>query len=97
MAAYVVVQIAITDPARYEEYKRLAPPSIAAYGGRYTVRGGRSELLEGAWAPGRLVILEFPDAARARAWWDSPEYAPAKAIRQASASTEMLLIDGVAP
>jgi uncharacterized protein (DUF1330 family) len=96
MAAYVVVQIAIDDPARYEEYRRKAPPSIAAYGGRYIVRGGASEPLEGDWQPPRLVILEFPDAARARAWWASPEYAEAKAIRQSCARSEMLLIEGVA-
>jgi len=97
MAAYVVVQIGVEDPARYEEYKRLAPPSIAVYGGRYVVRGGASEVLEGDWRPPRLVILEFPDAARARAWWASPEYAAAKAIRQGCARTQMLLVDGVAP
>lgn len=95
MAAYVVVQIEVRDPVQYEEYRRLAPPSIAAYGGRYLVRGGASEPLEGAWQPSRLVILEFPDEARARAWWASPEYAEAKALRQRSARTEMLLIAGV--
>lgn len=97
MAAYVVVQIGVEDPARYEEYKRLAPPSIAAYGGRYVVRGGASQVLEGDWHPPRLVILEFPDPVRARAWWASPEYAAAKAIRQSCARTQMLLIDGIAP
>lgn len=97
MPAYVVVQIGIDDPVLYERYKTLAPPSITAYGGRYVVRGGPSELLEGEWNPPRLVILEFPDAARARAWWVSPEYAPAKAIRQACARTEMLLIEGGGP
>jgi uncharacterized protein (DUF1330 family) len=97
MPAYVVVQIGIDDPVRYEQYKSLAPPSIAAYGGRYLVRGGPSRLLEGSWQPPRLVILEFPDAARARAWWSSPEYAPAKTIRQGCARTEMLLVEGFAP
>ena len=94
MAAYVVVQIAVEDPTAYEEYKALAPASIAAYGGRYVVRGGRSEVLEGSWQPSRLVVLEFPTADRARAWWGSAEYAPAKAIRQRCARTEMLLIEG---
>jgi uncharacterized protein (DUF1330 family) len=94
MPAYVVVQIAIEDAATYERYKELAPPSIAAYGGRYVVRGGRAELLEGTWQPPRLVILEFSTVAQARAWWSSPEYAPAKALRQRCAQTEMLLIDG---
>lgn len=95
-AAYVVVQIAIDDPEAYERYKALAPPSIAAYGGRYVVRGGDSEVLEGTWRPPRLVVLEFPSAAQARAWWESPEYAPAKALRQHCARTEMLLIEGSA-
>ncbi len=72
MAAYVVVQIAVHDQVLYEEYRRIAPPSIATYGGRYIVRGGASEVLEGDWRPPRLVILEFPDAAQARAWWGSP-------------------------
>ncbi len=94
MAAYVVVQIAVEDPIAYEEYKALAPASIAAYGGRYVVRGGRSEVLEGSWQPSRLVVLEFPTADRARAWWGSAEYATAKAIRQRCARTEMLLIEG---
>ena len=96
MAAYVVVEIAIDDPVRYEEYRRIAPPSIAVYGGRYVVRGGASEPLEGDWRPPRLVILEFPDAGRARAWWESPEYAAAKALRQSCTRTQMLLIEGVA-
>jgi uncharacterized protein (DUF1330 family) len=97
MPAYVVVQITVDDPLAYEQYKALAPPSIAAYGGRYLVRGGRSEVLEGGWQPPRLVILEFPTPAQARAWWSSPEYAPAKALRQRCAQTEMLLIEGGAP
>ena len=63
MPAYVVVQIDIHDPATYERYKAMAPPSIAAYGGRYVVRGGASEVLEGTWRPPRLVVLEFPTVA----------------------------------
>ena len=95
MPAYIVVQISIHDPVTYEHYIKIAPPSIAAYGGRYIVRGGPSEVLEGSWQPRRLVVLEFPSVDRARAWWDSPEYAPAKAVRQQCADTEMLLIQGV--
>ncbi len=95
MPAYVVVDIEVTDPTRYEEYKRVAPPAIAAYGGRYLARGGRVEVLEGSWAPQRLVILEFPTAAQAKAWWESQEYAPPKAMRQACARTEMLIVEGV--
>ena len=97
MAAYVVVEIAIHDAETYERYKQLGPPSIAAYGGRYLVRGGAVEVLEGSWNPPRFVILEFPTTERARAWWNSPEYAPAKALRQASTQTDMLLVEGLPP
>jgi uncharacterized protein (DUF1330 family) len=95
MPAYLVVQIQVNEPVGYEDYKRLAPPSIEAYGGRYLARGGRVEALEGSWNPTRLVILEFPTTAQAKAWWASAEYAPAKALRQACARTEMILIEGV--
>ena len=94
MPAYIVVDIAINDPTTYERYKQLAPPSIAQYGGRYLVRGGKTLPLEGAWSPERLVILEFASADDARRWWASPEYAEAKALRQSCATTDMLLIDG---
>jgi uncharacterized protein (DUF1330 family) len=97
MAAYIVVDIEVKDPERYEEYKRLAPPSIAAYGGRYLVRGGPVERLEGSWTPRRFVVLEFPSAERARAWWNSPEYAPAKALRHATANAHMVLVEGGGP
>ena len=95
MPAYVVVEIEIEDPKRYEAYKQLAPPAIAAYGGRYLARGGRTAVLEGSWSPQRLVILEFPSLARAQEWWASPEYAPAKALRQSCARTEMLVLEGL--
>ncbi|HUQ98438.1 MAG TPA: DUF1330 domain-containing protein [Gemmatimonadaceae bacterium] len=94
MPAYIAVEIAIHDPTTYERYKGLAPPSIGMYGGRYLVRGGTTEALEGDWDPERFVILEFPTAEAARRWWNSPEYAEAKALRQKSAHTQMLLIDG---
>ena len=95
MAAYVIVQVDIHDPATYERYKELAPPSIAHYGGRYVARGGATETLEGDWAPSRLVILEFPSMDVARAWWASPEYAEAKAMRHAAARSEMLAVQGL--
>ena len=83
MPAYVLVQIDVRDAAAYERYKALAGPTVAAHGGRYLVRGGPTEILEGGWQPRRLVILEFADAARAKAWWNSPEYTEAKHIRLA--------------
>jgi len=95
MPAYVVVNLRVLDPVRYEEYKRQAPASIAAYGGRYLARGGAVSVLEGTWQPSRFVILEFPDAARARAWWDSKEYAAPKALRQATAQTDLFIVEGL--
>ncbi len=82
MPAYIIVDVTIYDPDNYEAYKKLTPASIAAYGGKFIVRGGKTETLEGNWQPGRIVILEFPSVEKARQWWDSEEYAPAKAIRQ---------------
>src|SRR3954465_3128654 len=73
MSAYVVVQVEVTDPAGYNEYKNMVPPSLAAYDGKFVVRGGACETLEGSWQPKRLVVLEFPSVAKARAWWASDE------------------------
>lgn len=95
MAAYVIVEVKVRDPQAYERYKALAAGALAPYGGRFIVRGGTCETKEGSWRPARLVLLEFPDAERARAWWASPEYAPAKALRQASADTNLVLVEGV--
>lgn len=95
MPAFVVVEVDIKDPERYEEYKRLTPGSLVPFGGRFVVRGGNAETLEGTWAPPRLVILEFPSVERAREWWCSDIYRPAKALRQSSSHTEMILVEGV--
>jgi uncharacterized protein (DUF1330 family) len=95
MSAYVVVEVEVKDATRYEQYKGMAPGSIAQYGGRYIARGGETETLEGDWTPKRLVILEFPSVAEAKAWWDSPEYASAKALRHATAESKMVVIEGL--
>jgi uncharacterized protein (DUF1330 family) len=95
MPAYVIVDIKITDPEEYEEYKKLTPSSITAFDGKFIVRGGKTEDLEGDWQPERIVILEFPTVERARQWWNSSEYAPAKNIRQKSATTKMIIVEGV--
>jgi uncharacterized protein (DUF1330 family) len=94
MPAYIIVDIAIQDAVEYEEYKKLTPASIAAYEGKFIVRGTATETLEGDWQPGRFVILEFPSLEKAKAWWASPEYAAAKAIRQRTANTKMIVVDG---
>ena len=95
MPAYIIVDVKINNPEAYEEYKQLTPASIAAYGGSFIVRGGKAETLEGDWYPGRIVVLEFPNAERARQWWCSEEYAIAKLIRQGVADTRMIIVDGV--
>ena len=95
MPAYIVAEIEIEDPVRYEQYRKIAPASIAAYGGRYVVRGGRTEVLEGPWSPPRLVILEFPSLERAQEWWNSPEYAPAKALRQSCSQAKLIVVEGL--
>jgi uncharacterized protein (DUF1330 family) len=95
MAAYVIANIDVKDPVRYEDYKKMSPTSIQQYGGRFVARGGTCDVLEGSWTPKRLVILEFPNAARAREWWASSEYAPAKALRQATSTGDMVVIEGV--
>ena len=95
MPAYVVVNVTVHDPVPYETYRQMAPPTIAVYGGRYLARGGAVDVREGDWNPNRLVILEFPDAKVARAWWESAEYAPAKALRQSCADAELVIVDGI--
>jgi uncharacterized protein (DUF1330 family) len=95
MPAYVIVEVEIHDPQAYEEYKKLTPASITAYGGRFIVRGGKSEPLEGNWQPQRIVVLEFPSLERAREWWNSSEYAKAKGIRHQAARTKMLVVEGI--
>ncbi len=95
MSAYVIVDIDVKDPTRYEEYRKLAAPTVAAHGGRYLVRGGATDVLEGQRTPHRVVVLEFPSVEQARTWWDCREYHAAKAIRQRAAVTEMLLVQGV--
>jgi uncharacterized protein (DUF1330 family) len=96
MAAYVIVDIEVTDPVGYEEYRKLAAPAVAAFGGQVLVRGGATATLEGNWRPKRVVLLEFPDVQRAQAWWASEEYSAARAIRQRTASTNMVVAEGIA-
>lgn len=95
MAAYVIVEVAVNDPLTYEDYKRQTPESVIKYGGRFVVRGGRAETLEGDWVPKRIVVVEFESLEQAKKWWASPEYAPVKAIRQRTADTRMIVVEGV--
>jgi len=95
MPAYVLVDAKVTDPAQYEEYRKVAPAAIARYGGRYLVRGGATTVLEGEWQPNRIVVLEFPDADAARRFYDSPEYRAARALRAGAAAMNVIVVDGL--
>lgn len=95
MAAYVLVDICVNDPARYERYKELASPTIAAFDGRYLARGGATKVLEGDLSPNRTVVLEFPSVARAIEWWNSDLYRPIRQIRYETADSKMLVVEGL--
>jgi uncharacterized protein (DUF1330 family) len=95
MAAYVVLNIEITDPVRYPDYVKVAGETVQLYGGRFLVRGGKAEKLEGSVEPKRIVILEFPSIERAKEWWNSAEYREPKSIRQAASVSETILVEGV--
>ena len=94
MAGYIIAEVQVTDPERYEEYRRQVEGTIAAYGGRYLVRGGKAESLEGDAPRGRLVVLEFESYERAKAWYDSTEYAGPKQIRHDTSVGRLVLVDG---
>ena len=95
MTAYVIVDIEVTNAPGYAEYKELAPNAVALYGGKYIARGGKTETLEGNWQPKRLVILEFPSMDQAISWLNSPEYAPARALRNKYAKSQMVVVEGI--
>ena len=94
MPAYIIIEIEIKDPETFEEYRKLATDTIALYGGKYIVRGGKTEVLEGDWIPKRIVILEFPSMDQAKKWRNSEEYAPAMKLRNMSADSDMILVEG---
>ena len=95
MSAYVISDITVNNPERYEDYKKLAPAAIQNYGGKYLARGRRAEKLEGSWKPDRIVILEFENFETAKKWIDSPEYREARALRHQNASTNMIVVEGL--
>jgi uncharacterized protein (DUF1330 family) len=93
MTAYVIVDIEVTDPEGYKEYIKLAPEAMKLYGRKYIARGGANETLEGDWQAKRLVILEFSSVEQAKNWLNSPEYAPARALRHQYARTNMVVVE----
>jgi uncharacterized protein (DUF1330 family) len=97
MTAYVIVDVEVTDPERYERYKAATPAAIAAGGGRFLVRGGELTVLEGDWQPSRLVVLEFEDLAAAERWYESDAYQAAKKLREGGATMRMVAVQGLEP
>jgi uncharacterized protein (DUF1330 family) len=95
MAAYLVVDISVTDPVQFEEYKKLAPAAIAKYGGRYLIRGGAYEVLEGGWNPQRVTVVEFESLEKLKAFYGSPEYQAAIRTRAGAANMNMLAVQGI--
>lgn len=95
MPAYVIVDNEVTDPAGFEEYRKQVPASVEAYGGRFLVRGGQIQTLEGDWKPTRIVVTEFPTIEHARRWYDSEQYRALKTLRSRSAKGSVVLVEGV--
>ncbi len=95
MAGYIIVDLEVTDPQAFAEYRAMVPPTLVAYGGTYLVRGGETQTLEGGWEPKRVVVLQFDSVERAKQWWSSDDYAPAKALRQRASITRMVVAEGV--
>jgi uncharacterized protein (DUF1330 family) len=94
MAAYVLASIKVTDSARYPEYARQTPAVVEKYGGRFLIKGGAYEEVEGSWPGRRIVVIEFPDAEAAKRWYESPEYRELIPLRQAYAETDMVIAEG---
>jgi len=95
MPTYLIADIDVRDPEAYEEYRRQVSAIITAHGGRYLVRGGATEVLEGTWHPHRTIVLEFPSMAALKAFWASPEYRPLRAIRERAARSNLVAVEGV--
>lgn len=97
MAAYVIAETEIYDEEQFRRYRELAAASVAQHGGRYLTRGMSPQVPEGEWPPdAQLAIIEFPDLARVREWYASPEYAEALALRQTALGRRLLFVEGVA-
>jgi uncharacterized protein (DUF1330 family) len=97
MSAYVIANVEVRDPARYAEYVKLTPATVAPFGGRFIARGGRAEKLEGDMPANRVVMLEFDSYEQAKAWYDSEGYRAARAIRQSASIGSFILVEGVKP
>lgn len=94
MAAYVIGEIEVTDPASYDDYRKQVLATVEKHGGRFIVRGGKVEALEGGWSPKRLVVLEFPNMQKLLTWYRSAEYAPLIKLRQKASRGKLIAVEG---
>jgi uncharacterized protein (DUF1330 family) len=94
MSAYVIAEIELTDPAAYEDYRKQVPAVVTKYGGRFVVRGGRIESMEGGWSPKRMVVVEFPSMDQALKFYRSPEYKPLIGLRQKASRGKLIIVEG---
>jgi uncharacterized protein (DUF1330 family) len=95
MPAYLILDVHVEDPEEYAAYRERSPATVEAYGGRYLVRGGPHEVIEGEWEPERVVVIEFPSVQRAKEWYASPEYQEIVGMRQRAAPSNTVLVEGV--
>ena len=95
MSGYIIANVTVTNPVQYEEYKKWSSAALQAYKAEICVRGGRVEVLEGDWAPERLILLKFASFEAAKAFDASPEYGKARALRQGAAVTRMIVVEGL--
>jgi uncharacterized protein (DUF1330 family) len=95
MPAYVIMEVSIHDPKEIVESHKLTPPAVAAFNGKFVVRGEQVITLEGDWKPERIVVIEFPTVEQASEWWNSEIYSKAKIIRQRSSTTKMIIVEGL--
>jgi uncharacterized protein (DUF1330 family) len=95
VAAYIIADVTVTDPVAMEEYRKRVPATLTPFGGRFIVRGGAHQTLEGDWKPNRLVVLEFPSMEQAKRWYDSEQYREPKAMRLRAGCTNLVMVDGV--
>jgi uncharacterized protein (DUF1330 family) len=94
MSAYVIAEIEVTDPAAYEDYRKQVPGVVEKYKGKFIVRGGKIESMEGGWSPKRMVVVEFPSMEQALKWYRSADYAPLIKLRQKASRGKLIIVEG---
>ena len=95
MSAYVIIDVDVKDQEQYAKYMKAGAPTILAHGGKPLVRGGKTQVLEGAWQPKRMIVLEFKTVEEANTWWNSSDYQEAKKLRERAARANVVCVEGI--